>query len=125
MLRDGGRLAYAIFGRPGQNPWITSLARAIDEAGQHPAGDPFGPDGRSSPSPSPIVQSVALAADPCPALWRGSGVQRPWVGKVRALDVTGRRAGAVARGRVVPLHAERRRLVVPGPLILWSADVWL
>jgi len=45
VLRDGGRLAYAIFGRPGQNPWITSLARAIDEAGQHPAGDPSGPDG--------------------------------------------------------------------------------
>ncbi len=45
VLRDGGRLAYAVFGRPERNPWITSLARAIDEAGQHVAGDPFGPDG--------------------------------------------------------------------------------
>ena len=45
VLRDDGRLAYAVFGQPEQNPWITSLARAIDEAGQHVAGDPFGPDG--------------------------------------------------------------------------------
>ena len=45
MLRDGGRLAYAVFGPPEQNPWITSLAGAIDEAGQHVAGDPFGSDG--------------------------------------------------------------------------------
>lgn len=45
VLRDGGRLAYAVFGRPERNPWITSLARAIGEAGQHVAGDPFGPDG--------------------------------------------------------------------------------
>jgi hypothetical protein len=44
-LRDSGRLAYAVAGRPGQNPRITSLACAIDEAGQRPAGDPFGPDG--------------------------------------------------------------------------------
>jgi SAM-dependent methyltransferase len=45
VLRVGGRLAYAVFGRPGQNPWITALARAIDEAGQRLTDDPFGPDG--------------------------------------------------------------------------------
>ena len=45
VLRAGGRLAYAAFDRPERNPWITSLARAIGEAGQHVAGNPFGPDG--------------------------------------------------------------------------------
>lgn len=45
VLRDSGRIAYAVFGRLEQNPWITSLARAIEQARHHLAGDPFGPQG--------------------------------------------------------------------------------
>jgi hypothetical protein len=81
----------------GSHRW---LARSTRPDSTRPATR-SGPTARSSPSPSPIVQSVALAADPCPALWWFRR-QAAMVGKVRALDVTGRRAGAVARGRVVP-----------------------
>jgi hypothetical protein len=42
VLRDGGNFAYAVFGPPDRNPWLTLLAGAILELGQAPEGDPFG-----------------------------------------------------------------------------------
>jgi SAM-dependent methyltransferase len=45
VLRDGGRVAYAVFGPPDRNPWLTLLAGAILERGHAPEGDPFGPSG--------------------------------------------------------------------------------
>jgi ubiquinone/menaquinone biosynthesis C-methylase UbiE len=45
VLRAGGRLAYAVFGSADQNPWMTRLVGAIEQAGYRLPGDPFGPGG--------------------------------------------------------------------------------
>ena len=43
VLRDGGRLAYAVWGPPDRNPWLTVLVGAMVESGHAPPGDPFAP----------------------------------------------------------------------------------
>jgi ubiquinone/menaquinone biosynthesis C-methylase UbiE len=45
VLRDGGRLAYAVWGPPDRNPWLTVLVGAVLQTGHAPPGDPFGPGG--------------------------------------------------------------------------------
>jgi ubiquinone/menaquinone biosynthesis C-methylase UbiE len=45
VLRDGGRLAYAVWGPPDRNPWLALFAGAMLETGHAPPGDPFGPGG--------------------------------------------------------------------------------
>jgi len=45
VLRDGGRLAYAVWGPPDRNPWLTLLVGAVLQSGHAPPGDPFGPGG--------------------------------------------------------------------------------
>ena len=45
VLRDGGRLAYAVWGPPDRNPWLTLLVGAALQSGHAPPGDPFGPGG--------------------------------------------------------------------------------
>jgi ubiquinone/menaquinone biosynthesis C-methylase UbiE len=45
VLRPGGRLAYAVWGAPEANPWITLLAGAFLQGGHVLGGDPFGPGG--------------------------------------------------------------------------------
>lgn len=45
VLREGGRFAYAVWGAPDRNPWMTSLVGAVLQNGHQPPGDPFGPGG--------------------------------------------------------------------------------
>jgi ubiquinone/menaquinone biosynthesis C-methylase UbiE len=45
VLRDGGRLAYAVWGPPDRNPWLTVLVGAALQTGHPLPGDPFGPGG--------------------------------------------------------------------------------
>jgi ubiquinone/menaquinone biosynthesis C-methylase UbiE len=45
VLREGGRLAYAVWGPPDANPWLTILVGAVLQTGHAPPGDPFGPGG--------------------------------------------------------------------------------
>jgi ubiquinone/menaquinone biosynthesis C-methylase UbiE len=45
VLRSGGRLAYATWGSPDRNPWLTLVIHALLERGQVPEGDPFGAGG--------------------------------------------------------------------------------
>jgi SAM-dependent methyltransferase len=45
VLRDGGRLAYAVWGPPDRNPWLTLFVGAVLQTGHAPPGDPFGPGG--------------------------------------------------------------------------------
>jgi ubiquinone/menaquinone biosynthesis C-methylase UbiE len=45
VLRPGRRLAYALWGMPDRNPWITLLIGALLQNGHAPPGDPFGPGG--------------------------------------------------------------------------------
>jgi SAM-dependent methyltransferase len=45
VLRPGHRLAYAVWGPPERNPWLTLLVGAALQCGHAPPGDPFGPGG--------------------------------------------------------------------------------
>jgi SAM-dependent methyltransferase len=45
VLRVGGRLAYAVWGPPDGNPWLTMFVGAVLERAPAPPGDPFGPGG--------------------------------------------------------------------------------
>jgi ubiquinone/menaquinone biosynthesis C-methylase UbiE len=45
VLRDGGRLAYAVTGSPPANQWMGLMMMALVQRGHSPVGDPFGPGG--------------------------------------------------------------------------------
>lgn len=45
VLRRGRRLAYAVWGAPDRNPWLTALAAALHRTGHLPLGDPIAPGG--------------------------------------------------------------------------------
>lgn len=45
VLREGGRLAYAVWGPPERNPWLTLLVGAAAQSGHQPPGDPSAPGG--------------------------------------------------------------------------------
>lgn len=45
VLREGGRLAYAVIGSPPANPWMGLMMMGLVERGHAPAGDPFAPGG--------------------------------------------------------------------------------
>ena len=50
VLRDDGRLAYAVVGSPMANQWMGLMMMALVQRGHVPAGDPFGPGGPFSMS---------------------------------------------------------------------------
>jgi SAM-dependent methyltransferase len=45
VLRDGGRIAYAVWGPPDRNSWMMLLAMAVLQNGHQPPGDPFSAGG--------------------------------------------------------------------------------
>ena len=45
VLRPGGRFAYAVWGAPDRNLWMTNIAMAVISQGHTPGGNPFGPGG--------------------------------------------------------------------------------
>lgn len=45
VLRDGGRLAYAVIGSPPANQWMGLMMMALVQRGHAPTADPFGPGG--------------------------------------------------------------------------------
>jgi len=45
VLRDGGRLAYAVIGSPMANQWMGLIMMASVQRGHSPVGEPFGPAG--------------------------------------------------------------------------------
>jgi SAM-dependent methyltransferase len=52
VLRQGGRLAYAVPGSPDRNPWMSLFMGALLQSGHGPpAGDPFAAGGPFSLSP--------------------------------------------------------------------------
>src|SRR5262249_60793355 len=60
-LRDGGRLAYAGWGPPDRNPWLTLFVGAFLQTGNAPpGGDPIGPSGVCSLA-NPDAQRQNLA----------------------------------------------------------------
>jgi SAM-dependent methyltransferase len=45
VLRERGRLAYAVIGSPPANQWMGLMMAALVQRGHSPQGDPFGPGG--------------------------------------------------------------------------------
>jgi SAM-dependent methyltransferase len=62
VLRAGGRLAYAVWGPPDGNPWLTSFVGAVLQHGLAPPGDPFGPGGPFSLAAPDRNRELAAAA---------------------------------------------------------------
>jgi ubiquinone/menaquinone biosynthesis C-methylase UbiE len=62
VLRHGGRLAYAVMGRPDRNPWLSLFMRAVLQSGHAPPGDPFGPGGPFSLSASERNRELLVGA---------------------------------------------------------------
>jgi SAM-dependent methyltransferase len=61
VLRTPGRLAYAVWGPPDRNPWITLLGGVLLQRGHTLGGDPFGPGGLFSLAEA--EENVRLATD--------------------------------------------------------------
>jgi ubiquinone/menaquinone biosynthesis C-methylase UbiE len=62
VLRGGGRLAYAVWGSPDRNPWLTVFVGAIAKSGHAPSGDPFGPTGPFSLADREVNRELVEAA---------------------------------------------------------------
>jgi ubiquinone/menaquinone biosynthesis C-methylase UbiE len=62
VLRDGGRFAYAVWGQPDRNPWLTTFVGAIAQSGHAPPGDPFGPGGPFSLAAAEANRELVAAA---------------------------------------------------------------
>ena len=62
VLRPGGRYAYATWGPPDRNPWISSIVLALVQHGHAPGGDPFAPGGVFSLATPDRNQELAAAA---------------------------------------------------------------
>jgi ubiquinone/menaquinone biosynthesis C-methylase UbiE len=62
VLREGGRLAYAVWGQPDRNPWLTTFVGAIAQSGHTPIGDPFGPTGPFSLAAEEVNRELLAAA---------------------------------------------------------------
>jgi SAM-dependent methyltransferase len=62
VLRDGGRLAYAVWGAPDRNPWLSLMAMAVVQNGHQPPGDPFSAGGVFSLAEPDANRAVLEAA---------------------------------------------------------------
>lgn len=62
VLRGGGGVAYAVWGPPESNPWLTLFVGAVLQHGLAPPGDPFGAGGPFSLAGSDRNRELAEAA---------------------------------------------------------------
>lgn len=85
VLRDGGRLAYSVWGAPDRNPWLMMLATAVIQSGHQPPGDPFSPGGVFSlaqPSDNVSLLEVAgfvdVRTEELPSVFRYESFDQYW-----------------------------------------------
>ena len=76
VLRQGGRLSFAVWGAPEDNPFVTTVARVLVERGH-------------LPPPEPGVPGIFALADPgrIEELVTGAGFERPQLSEVRVAFV--------------------------------------
>jgi ubiquinone/menaquinone biosynthesis C-methylase UbiE len=96
VLKDGGRLAFSVWGRPEQNPWVTVSGMTMMQLGHMPGGDPFGPGGMFSMSDEGTIRSMVtdagfevLAVEEMPVVWTFESFDQDW-------EFTTQVAGAIA-----------------------------
>jgi SAM-dependent methyltransferase len=61
VLRDGGRLSFAVWGAPDQNPWAAVPGMTLVERGHLPAPEPGAPGIFAMAAPSRIRELVTAA----------------------------------------------------------------
>jgi SAM-dependent methyltransferase len=66
VVRDGGRIAFSVWGGPELNPWVTLTGMVMTQRGYPPGGDPFAPGGMFSMSDedriAPLLKEAGLEA---------------------------------------------------------------
>jgi SAM-dependent methyltransferase len=129
VLRDGGRLSFAVWGPPERNPWAALPAREMIEQGLMEPPEPGGPGIFALAEPDRIAALVTGAGfsepeiEPFEIVWRYGEPEGHWS---LVTDLSGRLADALedlddeqrervrlaVRAKVEPLIAEHRG--VPG-----------
>ena len=86
VLRDGGRFAFATWGGPQDNPWVTVLGMVMVQEGYPPQGDPFGPGGMFSLATHDRIRALVTSAGftdveivDVPVIWRYEDFDEAWV----------------------------------------------
>lgn len=124
VLRDGGRLAFAVWAAPEQNPWAAIPGMVLVEAGYMPAPEPGAPGIFAMADPDRIRELVTGAGfgepsiDQVPVEWGYTGAAEHW-------EKTNRLAAPIAeavsalpddeRDRVRAVVAERIEELLAGP----------
>ncbi|HET7481854.1 MAG TPA: class I SAM-dependent methyltransferase [Actinomycetota bacterium] len=85
VLRDGGRLAYSVWGAPDENPWVLLPAMTIRKLGHQLPGDAFGPGGIFSMADVDKVRDMTSQAgfeqvtiEKATVKWRSSSFEDDW-----------------------------------------------
>lgn len=85
VLRDGGRFAFATWGGPQDNPWVTVLGMVMVQQGYPPQGDPFAAGGMFSLSTRDSIRELAIGAgftdveiEDVPVTWHYESFDQAW-----------------------------------------------
>ena len=77
VLKEGGNLAFSVWGGPGENPWVTVIGMVLTQRGLAPQADPFGPGGMYSMSEPAVIETMVKDAgydhidvEEMPVRWR-------------------------------------------------------
>jgi ubiquinone/menaquinone biosynthesis C-methylase UbiE len=62
VLKDGGNLAFSVWGSPVENPWVTLVGMVLTQQGHPPQADPFGPGGMFSMADPDTIRAMATDA---------------------------------------------------------------
>ena len=62
VLRDGGNLAFSVWGTPAENAWVTIVGMVLTQQGHPPQADPFGPGGMFSMADPDTIRAMVTEA---------------------------------------------------------------
>lgn len=62
VLRPGGKLAFAVWGKPEDNPWVTLMGMVLTQRGTPPQADPFAPGGMFSMAEHDTIRKLVTDA---------------------------------------------------------------
>lgn len=85
ILKPDGKLAFSVWGKPEDNPWVTLPGMTMTQLGHPPGGDPFGPGGMFSMSDHDRIRSMVKDAgfsdveiEEMPVVWSYSSFEEAW-----------------------------------------------
>ena len=120
VLREGGRLAYAVWAAPDRNPWLTQLVGAVLQHGHAPPGDPFGPGGVFSLAAEDDNRQLLEAAgftdwdiEEIPGMFRYDSVDHYWTVQSSVGGPIAVLISSLSADEVAAIRASLESLVVP------------